>query len=159
MTEYSVERLTVPRTDPYFQCSRRFPFPPFPPVDGRGIDAEFRGQLPARVTQSMPGHAEPRTEGHGRCIGTKAEELVDPRDEEYLGFAVPEFPMTNAVYVDSHLFGNLTLEQPEIESAHAEVVAEGFQLFWTGRIFCFSGGYGRVSTRQRRYADQDRRSA
>jgi len=65
------------------------------------------------------------TEGSGLPVaGIIAQESDDPRDEAYLRRGVVALPVDDGGFGDAELFGHLLLQESQIKSSLAEMIAE-----------------------------------
>jgi len=112
---------------------------PVPFGDAALIYAGADGELFPRQPSRPAGVPERLWKAGGRFDWRIPEEIDDPRDEVHLGLAASGLPVADAVGIDAQKLSNLSLEEPQVESALAEVVAERFDLFRATRFLRFSG--------------------
>ena len=97
--------------------------PGFPTLHRGRIDSQLRSHLPLRQAEHPARGDKAFRECVGRGQRVIPQELNDGRDVANGRNGCVAFPVRNGGFVDADLVGNLLLEEVEVETPGADVVA------------------------------------
>ncbi len=97
--------------------------PGLPILKRTGIDTHPPSHLPPGEPLRPAGGDEPFGEGGGRCRGIVAQKSDDPGNVLNQGAGFVAFPVRDGRFADPGVFGNLPLEDAEVDPAGTDVVA------------------------------------
>jgi hypothetical protein len=119
------ESVTSPQEscDHREHLSGRLVLPGFPTLERARIDAQPLGHLPPRQAEHPAGSGKAFREGDGERQGVVSRELENGRDAADGWHGCVAFPVANRSFVNANLVRNLLLEEFEVQTARANVVA------------------------------------
>jgi len=97
--------------------------PRLPPHERRRINAQLRGHLPLRQAERLACSGKPFREFGGGRLRIVSQESDDLRHVADFGDGCVDFPVSNGLFVNSNLVGNLLLEEIQVQAARSDMVA------------------------------------